>query len=174
MSNKKKEIKKGLSLKDSEYRELTLFLKQYSGFAYEDYTDLLFDKGDPIFIPTGTCIPFTRKLYLSVNGKILPCERIGQQFGLGEVTNSEVKLDPVAIAKKCNERLARMERICKTCYNKKACSQCMYNLEGIDETPDCKGFMDKKSFHIYCSRNISLISQTPSLYKEIMTEVFSS
>ncbi len=174
MSNKKKEIKKGLSLKDSEYRELTLFLKQYSGFAYEDYTDLLFDKGDPIFIPTGTCIPFTRKLYLSVNGKILPCERIGQQFGLGEVTNSEVKLDPVAIAKKCNERLGRMERICKTCYNKKACSQCMYNLEGIDETPDCKGFMDKKSFHIYCSRNISLISQTPSLYKEIMTEVFSS
>ena len=174
MSGKRDEIKEGMSLRNPEYRTLILFLKQYSGFAFEDYTDLLFDKGEPAFIPTGTCLPFTRKLYLSVNGKILPCERIGQQFGLGEVTDTEVRLDPVAIANKCNERLARMERTCKACYNKKTCSQCMYNLEGIDDKPKCYGFMDKKTFQTYCSRNMSLISQKPSLYREIMTKIFSS
>lgn len=173
-SPQKEEIRDGLSLRDSEYRELTLFLKQYSGFAYGDYTDLLFEKGEPAFIPTGTCIPFTRKLYLSVNGKILPCERIGQQFGLGEISGTEVKLNPLVIAQKCNERLARMEKICKSCYNKKACSQCIYNLEGIGAKPVCKGFMDKKAFQSYCSHNISLIRQKPSLYREIMTKVFSS
>lgn len=174
MSGKKDEIKEALSLRNPEYRTLTLFLKQHSGFAFEDYTDLLFEKGEPTFIPTGTCLPFTRKLYLSVNGKILPCERIGQQFGLGEVTDTEVRLDPALIANKCNERLARMEVTCKACYNKKACSQCMYNLEGIDEKPKCKGFMDKKAFQAYSARNMLLISQRPSLYREIMTKVFSS
>ncbi len=173
-SKKKNEIKEALSLRNPEYRALALFLKQHSGFAFEDYTDLLFEKGEPAFIPTGTCLPFTRKLYLSVNGKILPCERIGQQFGLGEVTDTEVRLDPVAIANKCNERLARMEKVCKACYNKKTCSQCMYNLEGLDEHPKCNGFMDERAFHTYCEHNMSLISKKPSLYREIMTRVFSS
>lgn len=173
-SIRKDEIKAGLSLYDPEFRALTLFLRKYSGFAYEDYTDLLYEKGEPAFIPTGTCLPFTRKLYLSVNGKILPCERIGQQFGFGEICDDEVKLDPELIAKKCNERLAKMEKTCKSCYNKKACSQCMYNLEGIDDRPRCYGFMDKKAFQTYYSHNISLISRRPSLYKEIMTKVFSS
>lgn len=136
--------------------------------------DINIEKGEPTFIPTGTCLPFTQKLYLSVNGKILPCERIGQQFGLGEVTDTEVRLDPALIANKCNKRLARMEVTCKACYNKKACSQCMYNLEGIDEKPECKGFMDKKAFQAYSARNMLLISQRPSLYREIMTKVFSS
>lgn len=173
-SSRKDEIKEGLSLNDPEYRGLILFLRKYSGFAYEDYTDLLYEKGDSAFIPTGTCLPFTRKLYLSVNGKILPCERIGQQFCLGEICGDKVKLDPLAIVKKYNERLARMEKTCKSCYNKKTCSQCMYNLEGIDDKPKCNGFMDKKAFQTYFSHNMSLISQRPSLYKEIMTKVFQS
>lgn len=171
-SAKKDEIKEELFLRDSEIRGLTLFLRQYSGFAFEDYTDLLFDKGDPAFIPTGTCLPFTRKLYLSVNGKILPCERIGQQFGLGKVTASGVELDHATIARKCNERLARMEKKCGACRNKKACSQCMYNLEGIDGNPKCNGFMDEKRFQSYCMQNMMLICQQPSLYRKIMTEVF--
>ena len=108
------------------------------------------------------------------NGKILPCERIGQQFCLGEICGDKVKLDPLAIVKKYNERLARMEKTCKSCYNKKTCSQCMYNLEGIDDKPKCNGFMDKKAFQTYYSHNMSLISQRPSLYKEIMTKVFQS
>lgn len=172
-SQKRDKIKKELGIKDSDYRNLTIFLKLHSGFAFEDYTDLLFDKGNIKYIPTGTCIPFSRKLYLSVNGKILPCERIGQQFGLGEVTESEIKIDPVSIAQKCNERLSKMDKKCKACYNKDACTQCMYNLEGIDGSPHCKGFMDKKAFQSYYAYNMNLIQKTPTLYKEIMTEVFS-
>ncbi len=136
--------------------------------------ELFLKSPDYPFLPTGTCIPFTRKLYLSVNGKILPCERIGQQFALGRVTDSEVQIDVEHIAMECNMRLARMEKRCLACYNKKACSQCMYNLEGIDETPRCQGFMDKNAFRSYCEGNLSLIRQRPSLYRRIMNEVISS
>lgn len=172
-SKEKEEIKNGQFLKSPDYRNLTIFLRQYSGFAYKDYTDLLFDKSEAAFIPTGTCIPFTKKLYLSVNGKILPCERIGQQFYLGEVTDKEVNIDPNAIAKLCNERLSKIESTCKSCYNKKNCSQCIYNLEGIDKKAYCNGFMDKKSFQLYWEKNIYLIRQNPYIYKTIMTKVIS-
>lgn len=67
-----------------------------------------------------------------------------------------------------------MEKRCLACYNKNACSQCMYNLEGIDETPKCQGFMDKAAFRSYCESNMLLIRQSPSLYRKIMSEVISS
>lgn len=35
-------------------------------------------------IPTGTCIPLVKRMFVTVTGKILPCERIGQQFALGK------------------------------------------------------------------------------------------
>ena len=35
------------------------------------------------YIPTGTCRPFERKLFLTVRGKILPCEKIGQEHAIG-------------------------------------------------------------------------------------------
>ena len=50
----------------------------------------------------------------------------------------------------------------------------MYNLEGIDETPKCQGFMDKAAFRSYCESNMLLIRQSPSLYRKIMSEVISS
>ena len=46
-SKKKEEMAKELFLRNSDYRSLALFLRGYSGFYYDDYTDLLFDKGNP-------------------------------------------------------------------------------------------------------------------------------
>ena len=36
--------------------------------------------------PTVTCRPFERKLFLTVRGKILPCEKIGQEHAIGSVS----------------------------------------------------------------------------------------
>ena len=65
------EIERDMFLNTPGYKSLTLFLHRYSGFVYQDYTDLLFDKQSLKYIPTGTCLPFTKKMYVTVNGKIL-------------------------------------------------------------------------------------------------------
>ena len=83
---------------------------QYSGFRYLDYTNLLFERPDITPVPTGTCLPFSRKMFVTVNGKILPCERIGQQFALGIVSEESVNLDLQAIANKYNAYYAKMEK----------------------------------------------------------------
>ena len=77
------EIERDMFMNAGNYRNLTLFLHQYSGFVYRDYTDLLYDKKEAKSVPTGTCLPFSKKMFVTVNSKILPCERIGHQFALG-------------------------------------------------------------------------------------------
>jgi len=144
-------IERDMFVKSGTYRSLSTYLLQYSDFVYKDYNELLLGKDYPKrVIPTGTCPPFSKKVYVTVNGKLLPCERIGHQFALGEITDTEVKLDIEAIAQKYNRYYTKINKQCAVCYNKKTCIQCIYNLPDIDKPKVvCHGFMSKKDFEDY-------------------------
>ncbi len=166
------EIEKDLFMGASSYKSLALYLHQYSGNYYRDYTDLLFDKKHIRYIPTGTCLPFSKKMFVTVNGKILPCERIGHQFGLGQVTGTQVELDPVEIAKKYNEYFAKMESLCSQCKNRKICIQCLFNLKNVNKKPMCYGFMNEQMAIEFEQRQMRFLSLHPEAYREIMEKVF--
>lgn len=167
------EIERELFIKSVNYSSLMTYLLHYSEFVYKDYNELLLGKGYPKrILPTGTCPPFSKKVFVTVNGKILPCERIGFQFSLGEVTEKEVKLDFEAIAQKYNLYYAKIDRQCKTCYNKNACFQCIYNLPDIDKRRvKCLGFMSKKDFEEFKKSQLSFLVNHPKDYHRIMTEI---
>lgn len=143
------EIERDMFIRSGSYQSVTLFLHQYSGFVFKDYTDLLFDRNKQKTVPTGTCIPFSKKMYVTVNGKILPCERIGHQFALGEITDTEVHLDVKAIANKYNVYYSKFENLCGKCKNTKSCIQCIYNVSDLDRKPVCHGYMNEESFQNY-------------------------
>ena len=166
------EIEKDLFIGASSYKSLTLYLHQYSGNYYRDYTDLLFDKKNLQYIPTGTCLPFSKKMFVTVNGKILPCERIGHQFSLGQITDAHIELDPFGIAKKYNEYFSKMEGACSRCKNRRACIQCLFNLENVDEKPVCHGFMNEQMFAEFEKQQLHFLSRHPDAYREIMEKVF--
>lgn len=166
-------IEKDMFIKSGNYRSLSNYLLQYSDFVYYDYNELLLGK-DYLnrTIPTGTCPPFSKKVYVTVNGKLLPCERIGHQFALGKVTDNEVKLDFEAIAQKYNKYYTKLDKQCKACYNKKTCIQCIYNLPDIDEPKVvCHGFMSKQDFEYYQNSQLSFLADHPEDYHRIMTEI---
>jgi uncharacterized protein len=165
------EIEQELYVQAGTIQTLTHFLHQHSGFVYKDYTDLLFDRSEQQVCPTGTCMPFTRKMYITVNGKILPCERIGHQFALGEITDTEVVLNAEAIADKYNAYYAKMEKQCSMCKNAKACIQCIYNLTNLEKNPVCYGYMNEKAFERYADIQKHFLERHPELYKKIMEEV---
>lgn len=163
-------IEQDMFIRSATYQSLTTFVHQHSGFVYSDYTDLLF--GPPKkTIPTGTCIPFSRKLFVTVNGKILPCERIGQQFGLGKISETGIELNIEAIADRYNNYFAKLKPQCQKCYNYNTCIQCVYNLPNIDKQPVCHGFMNKKQYEEYKARQIDFLRQHPDAYHRIMEEV---
>lgn len=163
-------IEEDLFLSIGSYRSLATYFFQYSGFSFNDYTELLFDK-KVVNLPTGTCLPFAKKIFVTVNGKILPCERIGHQFALGQITESGTNLDLEAIADKYNAYYAKMEKQCLSCKRIKSCTQCMFNLENLEIKPSCHGYMDTKSFQRYENFQMDFLRKHPKAYKEIMDKI---
>lgn len=166
-------IEQDMFLKSATYQSVTNFIHQYSGFVFHSYTDLLFGKPKKT-VPTGTCIPFSKRMFVTVNGKILPCERIGQQFALGKVTEGGgVELDLEGIAEKYNTYFAKLENQCSKCYKAESCIQCVFNLNQLDGSPVCYGFTDRQAFEAYRANQMGFLRRHPEEYYRIMEDVIT-
>ena len=109
---------------------------------------------------------------MTVNGKILPCERIGQQFGLGRVTPGRVELDFDKIAEKYNRYYQKMRPLCQACHNAETCKQCIFNLSTLEnERPVCNGFMTETDYTRYLSSLLGQIEAKPGIYAKILKTV---
>jgi uncharacterized protein len=164
------EIEQEMFIKSNIVEGLGVFLHNYSGFVYRDYNELLYCKLNKKTIPTGTCFPFSKKMFVTVSGKIMPCERIGFEHALGEITNNQVKLDFSFIAEKYNTLYNKINKQCSKCFNQKGCMQCMFNLKNM-EKPVCYGFMNESKFQEYKNFYIKYLEKNPEMYYKIMEEV---
>jgi uncharacterized protein len=158
-------------------RGMSTFLDQCSGFVFNDYNELL-TVGDEIKtgkeetrVPTGTCVPFDRKVFITVNGKILPCERIGFQYGLGTVDENKVELDFEKIAETYNSYYDRLKDQCCACANSEACFQCLFYLNPEKPDSKCSGLLNKKELSQFLSTRMSYLEENPHTYMKIMKEV---
>lgn len=158
-----------LGSKAKLYKSLHRYVQCYSSHYFESYLDLLRDKDLPK-LPTGTCIPFSKKIFITVNGEILPCERIPHNFIMGKIDEANMAIDYEKCAMIYNTLLSRMERLCEKCYNKRGCIQCAYNL--CEETLGtiCDGFMNRKTFLAYEKSIISFLSKHPDIYANILNK----
>lgn len=161
-------IKKEMFYKVGESFEVGLFLHQHSGNIFHDYNDFFIDKNVIQRTPTGTCLPFGKKMFITVNGKILACEKIGHQYALGKVTHEGVELDFKKIATKYNNYYSKIIDQCNNCYNVESCMQCIFNLEDIEKKPVCKGFMDAQQFIGQVCHEISFLEKDRLLYDKII------
>lgn len=75
--------------------------------------------------PTNTCIPFSRKIFVSVSGKIYPCERIGNEQTFGCITDNGIDIHYDNIITSYNNTFAKYIPLCKDCKIRDFCSVCM-------------------------------------------------
>lgn len=127
-----KSIREVLGLEYGEYKRLQKFILNYCGNLYDNYNYLLVRDTCAEKLPTGTCFPFSRRIFMTVNNKIFPCERIGHQYSLGLVTNEGVQIDCVYIPHKYNTYYNKLNNQCSRCYFRQYCSQCMFSIEDLD------------------------------------------
>lgn len=164
----KENVKEELSLLNPDTEELKEFIETQTDNYYRDYNYLFFEKESMPTMQTGTCIPFSKKIFVTVNGKILACERISQDYFLGSVTNEGIELDCKTIAEKFNGYLKRVRYMCEVCSDRLKCMQCVYKIKTLLENkPVCKDYKGKQAFNQYTSRNLHYLSQHPHLYKKI-------
>ncbi|HBZ67976.1 MAG TPA: radical SAM peptide maturase [Bacteroidales bacterium] len=168
------ELETEMFLSSPTYHSATVYLLQHSEFKYENYNELLYGKvPQKKVIPTGTCLPFSKKVFITVNGKILPCERIGQQFALGCIEEKNIDLNFEAIAQKYNHFYSKTDTLCSECFNSKGCVQCLYNLDDLEEEgePECKGFMTQEKFDLFRNSQLNFLARHPEAYSKIMNDV---
>jgi uncharacterized protein len=173
-------VEKDMFINLPNTRSLNSFLRLCSGFVFNDYNELKASvnktkKDNPpkksLRIPTGTCVPFSRKVFITAKGKILPCERIGHQYSLGAADEKNVDLDFEKIAGTYNTYFDRLKKQCGSCGNSEGCSQCLFFLDMNKPHPQCSGFLNDDEFSRLLSARISYLEKTPETYLKIMKEV---
>lgn len=165
------EIALALMDNNPDYHTTMTFLDVTSGNVFNTYEDLLLEEDHIDTIPTGTCIPFSKKMFVKVDGKIMPCERIPHAFSLGTVQNGTIHLDPEEIATQFNGYLDKMRSSCNACSRKEFCVQCVYQIAGIDtQSPRCGGVMSKEQYHQFCSACYNYLYEHPELYRALIYE----
>lgn len=168
----KEELESELLLEAPRTVELLHFLYKFSGNMFDNYNALFYDESKVKITPTGTCTPFYKKMFITVSGKILQCEKINHEFALGNVTDDYVDIDFEKVAEFSNDYNLRLEAQCSTCEYLGKCIQCVFQIDEINSSkPKCYGFIDKKLFEINRSKILRYLSDNPSLYQQIMKNV---
>jgi uncharacterized protein len=149
-------------------------INQYCSFVFKDYQQLMF--GNDISsksMPTGTCLPFYYKTFVTSKGHILPCEKIDQKFALGYIgIDNKINLDFDKIAKIYNDIYDKTEKQCTSCYIASTCDQCAFNIKDIEnENPNCHGCLSFNEFSQYLSLQISYLEKYSNQYNFIMKKI---
>lgn len=150
---------------------LGIFLYKFSGCIYVDFNHLLSSEESMREVITGTCYPFSKKVFVTATGKILACERIGHQFTLGKVSDERVELDINNVADKYNKYFDKLRDKCNVCYNYKTCGQCIFHMDMDAVNPVCESFLNHDNFKKYLSKNISSFERNRAIYFKLLKEV---
>lgn len=164
-------LKEDLFLSEPSTRLLTSYIHQYSGNVVKNYRDFFLDQNQIRYLPTGTCTPFSRKVFLTVNGKILPCERIDHQFVLGKVTEDSVDIDCSVIANNYTNAYNRIIDQCKRCFKRKSCEVCMFTSKDMFSHGKCNDFAEVEKITQWFAKAFETMEENPHLYNKIMDEV---
>lgn len=169
-SSKCGEIEKELFVNAPRTAQLMGYVRNSSGNHYQSYVSLLFDKNQIITFQTATCTPFLRKLFVTVNGKILQCEKISHDFALGQITDNEVILDLEQAAAKHNKNTSVYLKECKTCAVRNNCRRCVYIGEDQQLGKKCYAYMTENDLLIEKKKSFHYLEEHPELYDDLLNK----
>lgn len=153
----------------SDVMDLLRLIDRLTDNVYYQYNSLL--KKCKYNISYRNVSAISKKIFLTVNGDILPCERIDQKYILGHVTSEKVDLDLDAIAKQYSAYYNKTKHLCKACYMKPFCKQCLFYMENLSSSPRCPGFKNRKEALDYLGYYLNMLQQQPEIYARISKEL---
>ena len=165
-------LKNELFIKSPETGALVNYIYHHTGNVFNDYNDLLLGREGSSFPPSGTCIPFSKKMFITVKGRIVQCEKIDHEFALGQITNKKVELNLEQAARQHNKYTFRYMNQCKTCAAKQLCTQCVYQIDDIhDKTSKCYSYYSATQHEKQKEYYMDHLDKHPELYNRILKEV---
>ncbi len=155
------------------FKELTDFLKYYSINYYISHINALLHNEEK-YLPTSTCTPFSKKMFLTNRNKLLPCEKINYKYSLGKV-NENIEIDIPEITQQYNFYYEHLKKFCQSCYAYRFCGVCLFQINNIDNVDReefvCDQFQDQKDFKNKLHRIFSFLEKHPNDFSEILENV---
>ena len=152
-------MQKDLILESPIHKRIFEFCTKLSGHTYHDEGELSND----IFrsnYPTGTCVPFSKRIFVTFEGNLFPCEKINRDIPWGYVDSSErLIINASTIAERFNSMLDKYERICSTCYLQQCCTKCAFQSADLN----CDNKKSKEQFRKILSKIYSYIEKHPDI-----------
>lgn len=171
VDNSKDNLRQERFTSDPYYFSLCEFLLWYGDNQFFNYESFLYSNNSFIQAHTGTCFPFSRKIYISADQKILVCERVGHQFALGDIKNGEVLLNVENVANIYNKYYDKLYEQCRDCYMINGCHQCIFQLDDLNsEQPICHMRHTEREIENYLKLHIDLLESREIGFGKIFKE----
>jgi uncharacterized protein len=164
-------IQREMFIKLPNIQDVSDFIHLNNDFCFNNYNEMLYSFENIARLPTGTCNPFSKKIFVAANGKILPCERISHEYVLGTVDENGVNIDFEEIAAKYSNWYEKIVYKCLSCYQSENCIQCIFYLDLSSDRTTCNGFMNRDDYSKYLSSHVDFLENTPSIYSKILKKV---
>lgn len=108
-------------------------------------------------------------MYITVNGKILPCERVGHHYSFGQIHSDHVELNEEYIAKTHNQYVSKFLQQCINCANNHNCPQCVYQIDDIlKENIRCLDYLSANKSDKINKNTMGFLQANPHYYKRIL------
>lgn len=127
------------------------FFTKLCGYDFKNLSQLTNELQNTIYLPTASCTPFSFKIFLSADGKLFLCEKIGYKYPIGHITNNKVIIDYDFLSNKYSYYYQKIHTECANCYDFYTCTCCLF-----EQNFSCK-HMSKLKFKEKMEHYINLI-----------------
>ena len=140
------------------HKRIADFLFKLTHNYYTSELDLLLNQSSAHY-PTATCIPFSRRIFVTTQGDLLPCEKICRDNPFGKIRNKKVEINCKEVAQRHNNLTHKYSQICHNCYLQMCCNQCAYNFK----QKRCSSFKNKEQFKKILSEIFTYMELHPEI-----------
>lgn len=150
---------------NTEFIYFHAFIKGFVNNIFDSYLDLFEVKRSSI-IPTGTCLPLERKFFFTVNGKLLPCEKVGQNCSMGTIKDGKFDFDKICAF--YTQYYKSVVKQCEKCLLKRSCGQCMFLFEEENKQLICPEFLPINRANKYFAAYLYYAENNIKAYEDLL------
>lgn len=151
----------------AEYKDALFNLKVLTSSYYGNYVDLM-TNNIKNRLHTATCFPFWKKLFVTSQGLILPCENVPHYHALGSIFNNRIECNIFNIADQFTDNLKTMMKTCSACYNCMSCDVCLWQKKDENGKFDLSCFHSKADMEYKLSDMFSFIEENPTVFNTLL------
>ncbi|MDY0078314.1 MAG: radical SAM peptide maturase [Bacteroidales bacterium] len=145
------------------------FFRKYCVIHYQNHIDLYNFYKKQTITPTGTCLPFSLRVFVTANRRLLSCEKIGNQFQFGRIDDKDnIVIDAEKALKLFNNYTSTYMKYCRTCYRRSDCKLCAFRNGSLNKDSSCPEYISEENFSQEVQFNISIIEKKPELYNKVL------